>query len=186
MSERLKELADALTALFVDGHRYGSRPCKTCAALTEVLGQPFGCDLYRRDGHMLQPEEWTAQKPAVNREVFHTLHEQEQRDVDSICYYRNLAIMHGAGPSEMRNDWDRQLAEKGLSTERDESDPELQAADERQEAMDLWERNELLEQALAQIIAIHDHRVEGYKMGFALNAPEVDVEMCAKVARGAL
>lgn len=41
MSDRLRE---ALDSLYKDNHRWSSRPCATCSAITNAVGFPFGCD----------------------------------------------------------------------------------------------------------------------------------------------
>lgn len=44
----VRRLAISALALFVlDQHRWSHRPCSTCAAITKLLGQPFGCDAHR-------------------------------------------------------------------------------------------------------------------------------------------
>ena len=40
-----------------------------------------------------------------------------QRSTDDICHYRNLAIVLGAKPDEMRNDHDRKLCREGLGAD---------------------------------------------------------------------
>lgn len=37
-------LVDAVTRLIeADPHQWSKRPCQTCAAVSTILGQPFGC-----------------------------------------------------------------------------------------------------------------------------------------------
>lgn len=31
-----------------DPHKWGSRPCASCQAVTQILGEPFGCIKYQR------------------------------------------------------------------------------------------------------------------------------------------
>ena len=38
-----KALADAVRLLSKDMHTVSTRPCETCALVTNVLGEPFGC-----------------------------------------------------------------------------------------------------------------------------------------------
>lgn len=33
----------------LDPHRWSTRPCATCKAITEVVGEPFGCDRFRKE-----------------------------------------------------------------------------------------------------------------------------------------
>ena len=40
-------LVEALRTISRDGHVFGARPCSTCATVTAVMGEPFGCDAYR-------------------------------------------------------------------------------------------------------------------------------------------
>jgi hypothetical protein len=37
----------AFGALQADPHQWSTRPCQTCRIITGILGEPFGCDLYR-------------------------------------------------------------------------------------------------------------------------------------------
>lgn len=37
----------ALDTLFKDPHSWSTRLCATCNAMTEWLGEPFGCNRYR-------------------------------------------------------------------------------------------------------------------------------------------
>jgi hypothetical protein len=39
----------ALDLIYVDQHSWSTRPCSTCNAITTMIGQPYGCDRYRRD-----------------------------------------------------------------------------------------------------------------------------------------
>lgn len=76
----------------------------------------------------------------------------DQRWVDEVVFYRNLAIMHGAGPNEMTNDWDRRIAEAGISIEPSEGPHrDYESADARREVMDIWDTNERLEAEIAQL-----------------------------------
>jgi len=43
----------------------------------------------------------------------------DQMRVDAVCYYRNLAIILGAKPEQMRNSWDRSLCERGINPHED-------------------------------------------------------------------
>jgi len=36
-----------LNAIQSDPHQWSTRPCATCRLVSGVLGEPFGCDLYR-------------------------------------------------------------------------------------------------------------------------------------------
>lgn len=44
-----KQLLLAVATLSIDGHVYGSRPCPTCAKMTQAIGEPFGCDYFRKE-----------------------------------------------------------------------------------------------------------------------------------------
>lgn len=46
---------------------------------------------------------------------------REQKMIDSICHYRNLAITLGAKPEQMLDQWDRDLCIQGLTTDQVES-----------------------------------------------------------------
>lgn len=37
-----------LRLLQSDPHQWSTRPCPTCAPITAIIGEPFGCDLYRQ------------------------------------------------------------------------------------------------------------------------------------------
>jgi hypothetical protein len=39
-----EKLREALDALYKDSHRWSTRPCKTCDAVSTAVGFPFGCD----------------------------------------------------------------------------------------------------------------------------------------------
>ncbi len=45
---REARLDAAIRSHIHDGHVYGSRPCETCRKVTAALGEPFGCDLFRK------------------------------------------------------------------------------------------------------------------------------------------
>lgn len=66
-----------------------------------------------------------------------------QRWVDEVCYYRNLAITHGARPTEMLNDPDRALCEAGIT------DAAMDEQSERSEIVELWDEVDALRAALA-------------------------------------
>lgn len=60
--------------------------------------------------------------------------DQEQRRIDEIVHYRNLAIAFGAPPEQMLNAFDRDLCERGLAD----------SVEFLREAPDIWEENERL------------------------------------------
>jgi hypothetical protein len=69
------------------------------------------------------------------------LHAAEQRWIDAVVYYRNLAILCGAKPADMRSDWDRRLCVTGLTLDDDDcGGPRT----ERCEVNDLWDETERL------------------------------------------
>jgi len=35
--------------IYADPHSWSERPCPTCGAITAILGEPFGCDRYRKE-----------------------------------------------------------------------------------------------------------------------------------------
>lgn len=41
-------LGAALQLLQEDPHTWSTRPCGTCGAVGRILGQPFGCTVYRQ------------------------------------------------------------------------------------------------------------------------------------------
>lgn len=56
--ETLKEVIQASASLltkavndliYVDSHRWSTRPCPTCNAITALIGEPFGCDRKRKE-----------------------------------------------------------------------------------------------------------------------------------------
>ena len=70
---------------------------------------------------------------------------QTQRDVDLICWYRNLAIHLGAKPTDMQGKFDRQLCEHGFDEE-SKKDIDWQRCEETQ----TWEDLEKAEKELAE------------------------------------
>ncbi|MGD2065597.1 MAG: hypothetical protein PVI43_00320 [Candidatus Bathyarchaeota archaeon] len=40
-------LIEAIKVLSVDMHTVSTRPCSTCKAMSEALGEPFGCYAYQ-------------------------------------------------------------------------------------------------------------------------------------------
>lgn len=42
-----EKLAAVLDNLSCDNHDWSTRPCETCAAITGLIGFPFGCDKKR-------------------------------------------------------------------------------------------------------------------------------------------
>lgn len=78
------------------------------------------------------------------------LKNREQTDVDNIVYYRNLAIMLGAKPTDMRSRDDRHLCEEGIQPNTDEYDP----FKERQEVVDIWAENEALDGRLTRALEV--------------------------------
>lgn len=38
----------ALDLIYADPHQWSTRGCATCRAVTALVGQPFGCDRYRK------------------------------------------------------------------------------------------------------------------------------------------
>ena len=45
------EMKEALDTFYTDNHRWSTRPCETCAAITRATGISFGCD--KMAGRML-------------------------------------------------------------------------------------------------------------------------------------
>lgn len=44
-------LVEAVTDLIqADPHQWSKRPCQTCAAISTILGKPFGCLTYAKIG----------------------------------------------------------------------------------------------------------------------------------------
>ncbi len=48
VTRTLGDVVKAILAAKEDGHVFGNRPCKTCAAISSVILEPYGCDLYKR------------------------------------------------------------------------------------------------------------------------------------------
>lgn len=72
--------------------------------------------------------------------------ERDQRWVEEVCHYRNLAISLGAKPSDMLHEHDRALCERGVDAGLAPGD--WSVADSRAETAELWEQVESLERAL--------------------------------------
>lgn len=50
--QRIRALEQVLPAavldlLYADPHQWSERGCATCRAITQLVGQPFGCDRFR-------------------------------------------------------------------------------------------------------------------------------------------
>lgn len=39
---------EAIKLLNGDGHQWSTRPCQTCLAITNAIGEPFGCYYYQK------------------------------------------------------------------------------------------------------------------------------------------
>jgi FtsZ-binding cell division protein ZapB len=95
------------------------------------------------------------------REENARLQERDQRWIDDVCHYRNLAILLGAKPEQMVSQWDRDLCEKGIEVDR--------ATDALMDVAEVWDDNERLESenarlqgelaALREVLAFQDKTV---------------------------
>ena len=73
------------------------------------------------------------------------LQERDQRWVDQVCHYRNLAIMLRAKPNMMLHDSDRRLCEDWQANpEKYNRDDDRDFRDDVAEVADIWEQNETL------------------------------------------
>jgi hypothetical protein len=79
---------------------------------------------------------------AALRERVEELEQRDQRWVDEVCAYRNLAIFLGAKPTDMLNEYDRNLCESGIDTGFAPDDSTT--ADARAEVTGLWAENDAL------------------------------------------
>lgn len=48
----LRPVADLI---YRDPHQWSQRPCATCRAVTSIIGEPFGCDRYRKEKQERKP-----------------------------------------------------------------------------------------------------------------------------------
>ena len=45
----LVAVGPVLELIYKDPHSWSTRPCATCRAASAIIGQPFGCDRYRKE-----------------------------------------------------------------------------------------------------------------------------------------
>lgn len=106
----------------------------------ELLKGYVGDEMVRSDfqtaGHM---------RKALNAERAENerLKMQEQKDVDSICHYRNLACSLGAKPEDMLNDHDKRLARDWPTMDHSEG--------WHNDAPDCWDQLEQAEARVAEL-----------------------------------
>jgi len=95
---------------------------------------------------------------AALRDRAEELGQRDQRWVDEVCAYRNLAIFLGAKPTDMLNEYDRKLCESGIDTGFAPGDSTT--ADARAETADLWAENEALRERAERAEGLGDERLD--------------------------